>query len=169
MYQFSYGFLKVCDTVCEGLSQDRDMLKSSPSGGHMQFSQQEWCFGHAGPYGRNSLQLDQAATSSCHTDRRVQNTIPAEKIECGRHSAMTRSWGPAFGTCRHLEKSSPEWCFGVWRNSLQSDQTATSFLHTDRCVQNTTLAEKVAYGCPAPTARSGLGPGSSSAMQRARL
>ena len=46
-----------------------------------------------------------------------------------------RPRGPAFGPCRHLQKTSPEWCFGVWRNSLQSDQTATSFLHTGRCTE----------------------------------
>ena len=69
------------------------------------------------------------------------------------------SVGPAFGSYRHPSKTSPEWCFGVWRNSLQSDQTETSFLHTDRCVENTTPAEKIACDCPSSMTRSSLGPG----------
>ena len=67
-------------------------------------------------------------------------------------------WAPAPNPCRPSRKTSPEWCFGVRRNSLQSDQTATSFLLTDPCGQNTTLAVQIAFGSQTPIARPGLGP-----------
>ena len=66
-----FFFFMMMSVWTEGWAQGRDLIKSSATDDHMQFSQQAWCFGHIGPYGENSLRSDQTATNSS----RRQNTI----------------------------------------------------------------------------------------------
>ena len=101
-------------------------------------SRQAWGFGNMDPYGENSLQSDQTATSFSRRQNAILVTFswkagvnfelgprtaggrggprprPDQVIDDGRSHAIF-SAGVVFSTHR-----------SVWRNSLQSDQTATN-------------------------------------------